>query len=581
MAGDEGKKSGKKGRPREESPAPAREDANAERSTEADSDKKDKETKKKKKKGSWIGAGTNAVTMIILGYGMMVANTFRSILYPKFPDIDPRTNTYMTKYGNTFKKGDECHVKLWVSPREFPREPPLAEFDFRYDFDEFKPFSNKFNTSISKDQLRKGNTVHLSSEVLHKETGTTIRAKGSVVKKMKTPEVRPKYHLLKNELCPEDEEPSWGKKKTHIGRGLPKMQVRMVMDDTFYPAGMLQGPYLPKMFVDEFWLTDDQLVKLNSSGESKWESEAHFGLMSAARWRFQTHMERSFAQNAKLFGEDSEEMLQMRDLVANTNPTLLATTFVVSFLHLIFEFLAFKNDVIFWQSCDADALNKFVSVHSIVANIVMQLLLLLYLWDESANILVLITTVATVAVDCWKVQRAMKVVWTKLFGFLPVPMLASKAKREKTDNFDSQAMKWLALLLSPGIVGYGIYTMMFDCHRSWYSLFLNFTASCVYSLGFVLMTPQVFINYKHKSVAYLPWRKFIYRALNTFIDDLFAFIIRMPTMHRLSVFRDDIVFIVYLFQRWHYPADMSREFDEDGYMIQEEEKESSEDKKQK
>lgn len=36
-----------------------------------------------------------------------------------------------------------------------------------------------------------------------------------------------------------------------------------------------------------------------------------------------------------------------------------------------------------------------------------------------------------------------------------------------------------------------------------------------------------FINYKLKSVAHLPWRTFAYKALNTFIDDLFAFIIKM------------------------------------------------------
>jgi hypothetical protein len=39
---------------------------------------------------------------------------------------------------------------------------------------------------------------------------------------------------------------------------------------------------------------------------------------------------------------------------------------------------------------------------------------------------------------------------------------------------------------------------------------------------------------------------------------LFAFIIRMPTMARISCFRDDIVFIVYLYQRWLYPVDTSR-----------------------
>ena len=50
----------------------------------------------------------------------------------------------------------------------------------------------------------------------------------------------------------------------------------------------------------------------------------------------------------------------------------------------------------------------------------------------------------------------------------------------------------------------------------------------------------------------------MYKALNTFIDDLFAFIIRMPTLHRMSCFRDDIVFAVFLYQRWVYRVDMSR-----------------------
>lgn len=66
----------------------------------------------------------------------------------------------------------------------------------------------------------------------------------------------------------------------------------------------------------------------------------------------------------------------------------------------------------------------------------------------------------------------------------------------------------------------------------------------------------------------------MYKALNTFIDDLFAFIIKMPTMHRLSCFRDgklicihvlcsqlcylDIIFVIYLYQRWIYPTDYTR-----------------------
>ena len=60
-----------------------------------------------------------------------------------------------------------------------------------------------------------------------------------------------------------------------------------------------------------------------------------------------------------------------------------------------------------------------------------------------------------------------------------------------------------------------------------------------------MMTPQLFINYKLKSVAHLPWRMMTYKALNTFIDDLFAFVIKMPTLYRLGCFRDGK-----LFSRW-------------------------------
>lgn len=61
--------------------------------------------------------------------------------------------------------------------------------------------------------------------------------------------------------------------------------------------------------------------------------------------------------------------------------------------------------------------------------------------------------------------------------------------------------------------------------------------------GFIMMTPQLFINYKMKSVAHLPWRMMTYKALNTFIDDIFAFVIKMPTLYRIGCFRDgkDIV----------------------------------------
>ena len=114
-------------------------------------------------------------------------------------------------------------------------------------------------------------------------------------------------------------------------------------------------------------------------------------------------------------------------------------------------------------------------------------------------------------------------------------------------------------------------------HEGWSDYVLTTAVSVVYTSGFIMMVPQLYIvrtahscppvgstappppqNYKLKSVAHMPWNVLFYRFSSTFIDDLFAFIIKMPTMHRISVFRDDIVFLLYLAQRWYYPVDTSR-----------------------
>ena len=56
----------------------------------------------------------------------------------------------------------------------------------------------------------------------------------------------------------------------------------------------------------------------------------------------------------------------------------------------------------------------------------------------------------------------------------------------------------------------------------------------------------------------MPGKAMTYKFLNTIIDDLFSFIITMPTMHRLSCFRDDVIFVIYIYQRWIYRVDKTR-----------------------
>ena len=119
-------------------------------------------------------------------------------------------------------------------------------------------------------------------------------------------------------------------------------------------------------------------------------------------------------------------------------------------------------------------------------------------------------------------------------------------------------MKYLSYLLYPAMILYSIYSLVYNEHKGWYSFVISTLVGFIYMFGFIMMTPQLFINYKLKSVAHMPWKAFMYKALNTFIDDLFAFVIKMPLLHRLSCFRDDIIFFIYLYQRWIYRVDKKR-----------------------
>jgi hypothetical protein len=137
----------------------------------------------------------------------------------------------------------------------------------------------------------------------------------------------------------------------------------------------------------------------------------------------------------------------------------------------------------------------------------------------------------------------------------------------ETEKHDQVAFRYLSFLLFPLLIGYAIYSLVYEQHKSWYSFVIGTLVGFVYTfgikivyllLGFIAMTPQLYINYKLKSVAHMPWKTFMYKALNTFIDDLFAFIIKMPTLHRLACLRDDVIFLIYLYQRWIYPEDKTR-----------------------
>lgn len=71
----------------------------------------------------------------------------------------------------------------------------------------------------------------------------------------------------------------------------------------------------------------------------------------------------------------------------------------------------------------------------------------------------------------------------------------------------------------------------------------------------------------------MPGKALTYKFLNTFIDDLFAFTVKMPWLHRLATLRDDVIFFVWVYQSWKYKVDYKRvnEFGQGGDTDEEEE----------
>ena len=77
-------------------------------------------------------------------------------------------------------------------------------------------------------------------------------------------------------------------------------------------------------------------------------------------------------------------------------------------------------------------------------------------------------------------------------------------------------MTYLSYAFYPLAVGYAIYSVMYNEHKGYYSFIISTMVSFIYTFGFIMMCPQLYLNYKLKSVAHLPWRMLTYKFLNTF-----------------------------------------------------------------
>lgn len=297
-------------------------------------------------------------------------------------------------------------------------------------------------------------------------------------------------------------------------------------------------------------------------------------LKNMVGWQFQTmaSLEMSSKEAARQHafgaslpgGGDGTEIEMVKEIFIDTHPVLLGITIVVSIAHMILETLAFGSDIAHYRKKKD---NVGISVRSILANVFMQTVIFLYLLDNSQNTswMILGTQVVGIVIEFWKITTVVdvRVRPSQPGSWLPYSIVFEDKHKlteteEKTKEYDEIAFKYMYMAAVPLLIAYSIYSLIYDSHKSWYSYVITTLVGSVYAYGFLMMVPSLYINYRLKSVAHMPGKAMMYKFLNTFIDDLFAFTIKMPFLHRLATFRDDIIFFIYLYQRWAYKIDYSR-----------------------
>ncbi|EJD01145.1 cleft lip and palate transmembrane 1 [Fomitiporia mediterranea MF3/22] len=322
--------------------------------------------------------------------------------------------------------------------------------------------------------------------------------------------------------------------------------------------------YRPIIFPNDFWQLRSQNFEINET-TSRVPLQIELQPISYFKFQLFASLGAGFNEAAKQQGSASmAEFDEIKRMLVETNPYFLMLTAAVTVLHSVFEMLAFKSDVSHWRKRKELV---GVSVRTIITNVFVQLVILLYLVDNNDNTswMILMGQGVGMLIEAWKITKAVDV---RFLRAPPGSILPYKVEfrdkhvlsedEKKTQEYDKLAFRYVSYFTIPALAIYSVYSLIYETHRGWYSFVISTLTSFVYMFGFAQLVPQLIINYKLKSVAHMPMKAMAYKTLSTVIDDLFAFCIKMPILHRLACFRDDVVFLIFLYQRWIYRVDPKR-----------------------
>ena len=208
------------------------------------------------------------------------------------------------------------------------------------------------------------------------------------------------------------------------------------------------------------------LVPLNTTVTWEVPLQLDFSVTTLMRWMLTEQMSQSLKDQAGMHGDDTVE--EMRRMFAETSPWLLAVTAFVSCLHTVFDMLAFKNDIAFWKDNKS---MKGLSFKAMLLNLFFQTVIFLYLADNDTSWMILISNGVGLAIEVWKLQKAIKSITfnRKPGATLPSLVITPTDSYTMSDTkiYDEEAMRYLTYAMYPAVVGYATYSLAYDSHKSW------------------------------------------------------------------------------------------------------------------
>uniref|UniRef100_A0A8C7MZJ2 Lipid scramblase CLPTM1L n=1 Tax=Oncorhynchus kisutch TaxID=8019 RepID=A0A8C7MZJ2_ONCKI len=308
--------------------------------------------------------------------------------------------------------------------------------------------------------------------------------------------------------------------------------------------------YLPLLHIDELSVRVKDMMEINGSTTKLPLTISYEGL-SLRQFRLWIHMQ-DVMFSLKRFGFTEVNIDEIKGVLVDNNLYLLALTTLVTAFHFIFEFLAFKNDISFWKKKK----NMVgMSRKTVLWRCFSTIVILLKMLEERSSLLGLIPVGIGTTIEVWKVKQVSKIQlqWRTSRSIVHVGKFDESER--KTIQHDTQAMKCLSYLVYPLSISGAIFSLW---AISIIPTETGLPPAGIYAFGFLSMAPQLFINFKLKSVDHLQWNVLMYKAVNTFVNDAFACVFSTHPSHQLGCFRDEILFLLYLYQRRLYSTNKTR-----------------------